>query len=287
MIPAQFDYLAPKTLKEAVAMLAEHGDRAKLLAGGHSLIPAMKLRLSQPELLVDLGRVRDLSYINEKDGQIRIGAMTTHYQIESSARLRSICPLLPETASYIGDVQVRNKGTVGGSLAHADPGADWPATMIALRADMVATGASGERIIKADDFFVDVLTTALHPNEILTEIRIPIPAAKTGQVYVKVAQPASGFAVVGIAVTLTRDAGKCTAAGIGVTGLAPKAYRAEAVENALKGSPLDATSIARAATQVTDGVEANADLYASAEYRVHLAEVYAKRAIQRAAEKSA
>jgi carbon-monoxide dehydrogenase medium subunit len=285
MIPAQFDYLAPRSLKEAVAMLAEHGDRAKLLAGGHSLIPAMKLRLSQPELLVDLGRVKDLSYIDEKDGQVRIGAMTTHYQLDSSARLRSVCPLLPETASHIGDVQVRNKGTIGGSLAHADPAADWPAAIIALRAELVATSSDGERVIKADDFFVDVLTTALAPNEILTEIRVPTAPARSGHAYVKMAQPASGFAVVGIAVTLTRDqSGKCTAAGIGVTGLAPKAYRAAKTEDGLKGTALDAASIERAAAHIADGIEPNADLYASAEYRAHLAQVYAKRAIKRAAE---
>ncbi|MBV9610640.1 MAG: FAD binding domain-containing protein, partial [Acidobacteria bacterium] len=212
MIPAQFDYVAPTTLKEAVAILAQHGDRAKLLAGGHSLIPAMKLRLAQPELVVDLGRLKDLAYIKEQDGQVRIGTLTTHYQIESSARLREICPLLPETASYIGDVQVRNKGTIGGSLAHADPAADWPAAIIALRADLVATSPTGERVIKADDFFVDVFTTALAANEILAEIRIATVPARTGQAYVKMAQPASGFAVVGIAVTLTRDAsGKCAA----------------------------------------------------------------------------
>ena len=283
MIPAQFDYLAPTTVKEALAMLAEHGDRAKLLAGGHSLIPAMKLRLSQPELLVDLGRVKDLSYINEKDGQVRIGAMTTHYQIESSARLRSVCPLLPETASHIGDVQVRNKGTIGGSLAHNDPAADWPAAIIALRAELVATSSKGERVLKADDFFVDMMTTALEPNEILTEIRVPASPARSGQAYVKMAQPASGFAVVGIAVTLTRDqSGKCTAAGIGVTGLGSKAYRPAAVESALKGTSVDAASIDRAAAHIADGIEPNSDLYASAEYRAHLGEVYAKRAIKRA-----
>jgi len=285
MIPAQFDYLAPTSLKEAVAMLAQHGDRAKLLAGGHSLIPAMKLRLSQPELLVDLGRVKDLSFTNEKDGQVRIGAMTTHYQIESSARLRSICPLLPETASHIGDVQVRNKGTIGGSLAHADPAADWPAAMLALGAELVATSTKGERVINADSFFVDVMTTALAPNEILSEIRVPVAPARSGYAYVKMAQPASGFAVVGIAVALTRDgAGKCSNVGIGVTGIAPRAYRATAVENALKGTTLDDATIARAAGHVADGIEPNADLYASAEYRAHLGEVYAKRAIKRAVE---
>src|SRR4029434_3370284 len=172
MIPAEFDYKAPATLDEAVALLASDLDGAKVLAGGHSLIPAMKLRLAQPPLLVDIARIQDLTYIREEDGQIRIGAMTTHYQIESSDLLTNICPLLPECASHIGDMQVRNKGTIGGSLAHNDPAGDWPAAIIALKAERVAASENGDRVIKADDFFVDLLTTALEPGEILREIRI-------------------------------------------------------------------------------------------------------------------
>src|SRR5262249_2481308 len=172
MIPAQFDYFTPATLAEAVSLLGEHSDEAKILAGGHSLIPAMKLRLATPQILIDIGRIKDLSYIREEGGQIRIGAMTTHYQLEASDRLREICAILPECAAQIGDVQVRNKGTIGGSLAHSDPAADWPAAILALGADLVAVSANGERIIKADDFFIDMLTTALEPGEILREIRI-------------------------------------------------------------------------------------------------------------------
>jgi len=284
MIPAQFDYLTPKTLDEAVALLAQHPDDAKILAGGHSLIPAMKLRLATPQILIDIGRIQNLAYINDSGGQIRIGAMTTHYQIESSAKLKDICPLLPETAGQIGDVQVRNKGTIGGSLAHADPAADWPAAIIALRAEMVAVSPKGERVIKADDFFVDMLTTTLQPGEILREIRIAAPTGRFGQAYMKVAQPASGFAVTGVAVHLTRGGdGKCQAAGIGVTGVASKAYRATGVENALIGTALDAQSIAKAAAVVTDGVSINGDLYASEQYRHHLAVVYVRRAIEAAA----
>ena len=237
MIPAQFDYLAPKTLEEAISLLGKNPDEAKILAGGHSLIPAMKLRLAMPQVLIDLGRIKDLSYIREDGGRISIGAMTTHYQIESSDRLRDICPLLPETAALIGDVQVRNKGTIGGSLAHSDPAADWPAAIIAVGAEIVAVKAGGERIIKADDFFVEMLTTALQPGEILREIRIKQPEGRVGQAYMKVAQPASGFAVVGVAVNLVRDAGgACQSAGIGITGVASKAYRASGVETALTGS---------------------------------------------------
>ena len=283
MIPAQFDYEAPATLNEAIALLAARSDEAKILAGGHSLIPAMKLRLAQPQLLVDIGRIRDLSYILEEGGQVRIGAMTTHYQIESSKRLKQLCPLLPECAASIGDVQVRNKGTIGGSLAHSDPAGDWPAAIIALRAELVAVGTNGERVIKADDFFVDLLTTALEPGEILREIRITAPQGRFGQAYRKVHHPASGFAVVGIAVTLNLGAdGSCASAGVGITGVASKAYRAGAVEDALKGKQPDEETIAAAASHATDGIDANSDLYASAEYRRHLAQVHTRRAIANA-----
>src|SRR2546425_8251612 len=225
MIPAQFDYQAPRTLDEAISLLAQHADDAKILAGGHSLIPAMKLRLAQPQLLIDIGLIKDLSYIREEEGQIRIGAMTTHYQIESSERLKQICPLLPECAASIGDVQVRNKGTIGGSLAHSDPAGDWPAAIIALRAELVAVGTNGERVIKADDFFVDLLTTALEPREILREIRVKKNG--THHAYAKMPHPASGFAVVGVAANLIMNgSNECQSASIGITGASSKAYRA-------------------------------------------------------------
>jgi carbon-monoxide dehydrogenase medium subunit len=284
MIPAQFDYVAPSTLDEALGLLAERADDAKILAGGHSLIPAMKLRLAQPALLIDIGRVKDLSYIREDGGQILIGAMTTHYELESNARLREVCPLLSECAASIGDVQVRNKGTIGGSLAHADPAADWPAAVLALRAELVAASAQGERVIAADDFFVDMLTTALRPDEVLREIRIASPPARTGQAYLKLHHPASGFAVVGVAASITRgDDGKCSAAGVALTGVATKVYRATQVESALVGSALDDQTIGDAASHAADGVEANGDIYASADYRSHLARVYTRRAIATAA----
>src|SRR5262245_4891386 len=184
MIPAQFDYKRANTVDEALNLLAQNED-AKILAGGHSLIPAMKLRLTQPPLLVDISRIKDLSYIREEDGQVRIGAATTHYQIESSDLLKKICPLLAECAGHIGDVQVRNKGTIGGSVAHADPAGDWPAAIIALNAELVAVSKNGERRIKADDFFIDLLTTALQPGEILTEIRINKAKGRSGHAYVK------------------------------------------------------------------------------------------------------
>lgn len=283
MIPASFDYIAAKSLDEAISLLAKHKDDAKILAGGHSLLPAMKLRLMQPKVLIDLGRIRDLSYIKEEGGQIRIGAMTTHFQVEISDLLRRSCPLLPETASHLGDMQVRNKGTIGGSLAHSDPAADWPAAILALDAEIVATSAKGDRVIKPADFFVEMLTTSLQPGEILREIRIPARKGKPAQAYMKVRHPASGFAVVGVAISLSIDGGKCQSAGIGITGVSPKAYRATKVEATLKGNALDAKTVSAAAAHATDGVDVNSDLYASAEYRKQLATVYTRRAIEMAA----
>jgi len=283
MIPTQFDYKAPTTLEEAVALLASDLDGAKVLAGGHSLIPAMKLRLAQPQLLVDIARIKSLSYIREAGDQILIGATTTHYQLESSDLLKTICPLLPACAASIGDVQVRNKGTIGGSIAHSDPAGDWPAAILALDAELVLVGTSGERTVKAENFFVDLLTTDLQPGEILREIRITKPSGRFGQAYQKVPHPASGFAVVGVAVHLVlNDDGSCKSAGIGVTGVDVKAYRAKAVEAALAGSNLDDSAVTTAVTHVCDGIDPNSDLYASGDYRCHLAQVHTRRAIQAA-----
>src|SRR5712692_5396316 len=198
MYPANFDYKRPASVDEAVALLAKHGDDAKLLAGGHSLIPAMKLRLARPAVVVDIGRIANLSYIRESGGAIAIGAMTTHQEIESSKLLRDRSPLLAETAAHIGDMQVRNKGTIGGSLAHADPAADYPAAVLALEAEIRMESESGARTVKASDFFVDLLTTAMKPGEILTRVTIAPPAAGTGAAYLKHPQPASGFAIVGV-----------------------------------------------------------------------------------------
>jgi carbon-monoxide dehydrogenase medium subunit len=279
MIAAEFDYVRANTLDEALSLLAENED-AKILAGGHSLIPAMKLRLAQPPVLVDIARIKDLAYIREEDGQVRIGAMTTHYEIESSDLLKKVCPLLPECAAQIGDMQVRNKGTIGGSLAHSDPAGDWPAAAIALKAEMVAASRNGDRIIKADNFFVDLLTTALEPGEILREIRIPRTNGRTGACYTKMAHPASGFAVVGVGATVTLNAdGACEAASIGITGASSWAYRAAAVEDALRGAKPDQETIAQAAAHATDSVDVNGDLFASEDYRRHLASVYTRRAI--------
>ena len=279
MIPAEFDYQRVNTIDEALSLLAQNED-AKILAGGHSLIPAMKLRLATPPLLVDISRIKDLAYIREDGGQIRIGAATTHYQIESSDLLKQICPLLPECAGHIGDMQVRNKGTIGGSIAHADPAADWPAAIIALGGEVVAVSQNGERTIKADDFFLDLFSTALQPGEILREIRLNKTNGRSAHAYAKMPHPASGFAVVGVAANLALDgAGNCERASLGITGVAAKAYRPTAVESLLSGAMLNEKMITAIAEHASDGVDINGDLFASADYRRHLATVYTRRAI--------
>jgi carbon-monoxide dehydrogenase medium subunit len=208
--------------------------------------------------------------------------MTTHFQIESSDLLRRLCPLLTETASHLGDVQVRNRGTIGGSLAHADPAADWPAAILALDAEIIVSGGRGTRSIKADQFFEEMFKTALQPTEIVKEIAFAVPKGQ-GQAYLKFRHPASGFAVVGVAVSLSRDgSGKCQSAGVGITGVSPTPYRAKGVEDGLKGSNLDAKALSAASGHATDKIDANSDLFASAEYRKHLAEVYTRRALEAA-----
>ena len=276
MIPQQFEYSAPKTLDEALGLLAEG---AKPLAGGMSLIPMMKLRLAAPEHLVDLGRIKDLSYIREEGGALHVGATTTHHEVESSPLLRGKCPLLAETASHIGDVQVRNMGTMGGSVAHADPAADYPAALQALEAKLVLKGAKSERTVAADEFFVDMFTTALEPGEIVREVIVPVDGAGTGTSYQKVLQPASGFAIVGIAVRVRKQGDKVAMARIGVTGLANRAFRATAAEKALEGRAGTPAEIQAVAALVGQGIDANSDLHASADYRLHLAAVYAAKAL--------
>ncbi len=276
MIPQQFEYAAPKTLDEALGLVA---NGAKPLAGGMSLIPMMKLRLAAPERLVDLGRIKDLNYIREAGSSIHIGATATHHAVETSGLVRGKCPLLAETAGAIGDVQVRNMGTIGGSVAHADPAADYPAALQALEAQFVLKGSGGERTVNADDFFVDTFMTALEPEEIVREIIVPVDGEGTGTSYQKVPQPASGFAIVGIAARVRKQAGKLSMVRIGITGLGNRAFRATAAEQALEGKAGTDADIRAAAALAAQGVEANADLHASADYRRHLATVYTARAL--------
>jgi carbon-monoxide dehydrogenase medium subunit len=286
MIPAAFEYHAPTTVKEAIGLLQQHGDDAKVLAGGHSLLPIMKFRLAQPKIVVDIGRIAGLDGIKAAQDTVAIGALVTHDTVEHSDVLKARCPLLPEAAAVIGDMQVRNRGTIGGSLAHADPAADYPGVMLALDAQISATGPKGARTIAAQDFFVEMLTTSLGPAEIITEVRVPVLGKGTGTAYVKHAHPASGYAVVGVAVVLTVSGGKCQKVAIGVNGVAGKAYRATAVEQALTGQPLDEKTVAAASANAAKGVDAQGDLYASSEFRAHLATVYVKRAVLKAAERA-
>ena len=278
MIPVAFDYARPRSLDEALGLLAAHGEDAKLLAGGHSLIPAMKLRLAQPKILIDIDGIGDLRSINQQDGKIAIGALTTHYEIESSDLLKQSCPLLPEVAGKIGDMQVRNKGTIGGSCVHADPAGDWPAAMLALDAEFEVVGRNGNRTIAAKDFFVGMLTSAIGPDEILKMIRVPATAKSAA--YVKFAQKASGFAIAGVAAIVDKQRKEVA---VGVTGVAPAAYRAASVEASLRGSDLSSATIASAAEKAADGVDPLSDIHASAEFRAHLARVQAKRALELAA----
>lgn len=285
MIPQNFEYEAPASLQEALSLLA--GGNAKPLAGGMSLIPLMKLRLAAPERLVDLGRLADLNYIREDQDVIRIGATTTHYQIESSALIRSKCPLLAETASNIGDVQVRNMGTAGGSIAHADPAADYPAALLALEAQVVIAGANGERTVPIGGFFVDTFTTALEPGEIVRELVVPEDAEGTGSTYQKLPQAASGFALVGVAVRIRKSGGKISMVRVGVTGLANKPFRAVSVEQALQGTKGGDAAIVKAAGTLSTVEDVNSDLHASADYRRHLVTVYAARALRIALSRAA
>lgn len=280
MIPASFEYFSPRSLREALEILASHLDDAKILAGGQSLVPLMKLRLAKPGAIIDLGRIPGLLTIREEGDEIVIGSMVTHSEMVNSELLKRLCPLLPQTAATIGDVQVRNQGTIGGSLAHADPAGDMPAAIVALGAEMKAVGTGGERWIKAEDFFLGLLTSALEPNEILSEIKVPVlKGIKTA--YLKAAQRASGFAVVGIAVCLMLDQdGNCRDIGIGVTGVADTAYRAQNVENMLRGKKLESALLEKAAAEVTAGRDVIEDINGSKEYRSHLARVYTIRAVQ-------
>ncbi len=278
MFAAPFDYARPKSLDEALALLTKHGDDAKVLAGGHSLIPAMKLRLAQPKVVIDIARLDALRTVEERDGRIVVGALATHAEIAANRTAAARCPLLVETAAAIGDLQVRNKGTIGGSLVHADPAADWPAAILALEAELEIAGPKGRRTVKASEFFTGMLETAVKPNEILCAIRVPATGASVA--YVKTQQKASGFALCGVAVVVDAKAKRVR---VGVTGVAPVAYRAAGVEKALEGQALDAKAIAAAVHQAAAGVTPLGDIHASAEYRAHLAQVNTARALERAA----
>jgi carbon-monoxide dehydrogenase medium subunit len=274
MIPVAFDYQKALTVDEAIAALS--GENVKILAGGHSLIPAMKLRLNQPSKLVDIANIPELKGIKEEDGEIVIGAAATHYEIADNETIKTNLPFFAEGAILIGDMQVRNYGTIGGSLAHADPAADWPAMVLAADATLDIQGNAGRRSNKATDFFTGLFSTQLHNDEIITAIRIPVPVSGTKTVYLKFRQPASRFAVVGCAVMRFPD-GKTN---IAFTGVSETPFRDAAAEQAVSGKALDNATIDAAANAAAEGVTVLGDHYASEEYRKHLAKVYLKRALK-------
>ncbi len=310
-VPAAFDYHPATSVDEAIALLQQYGDDAKLLAGGHSLIPTMKLRLAQPGHLIDLGKIDGLSYIRDEGDVIAVGAMTRYVEIERSDLIKQHFELLPEGVDLIGDQQVRNWGTIGGSIAHSDPAADTPGIVLALKADIVAKGPNGERTIKADDFFMDLMQTSLQPDEVITEIRFPKLPAHSGSAYTKLANRASHYAVVGCAAVVTfDDDGTCTAASVVITGASVKPSRAHAVETALVGKKregegeggiggllhkigdaigghkLDEDAIADATSVAADGFELVSDIHGSKEYRSEMAAVLARRAVTAAVERA-
>ena len=280
MTPEKFDYYAPKTLDEAVKVLAEHGDDAKVLAGGQSLLAAMKLRLAAPRVLVDLNRVGELRGIRDEGERISIGAMTRYADVKNSDVVRRKCPLLPQTIEVIADTQIRNRGTIGGSIAHADPSGDMPAAALALDAELRAVSPRGERWIPVRDFFVTMYTTVLEPDEILAEVRVPALDGRKS-VYLKAARRPSDFAMVGVAALARRGSdGTLDDVAVAITGVGDRVYRAESVEQALRGKQPDDAALEQAAASATQGVDVASDVHASSAYRAHLTQVYVTRALQ-------
>ncbi len=286
-VPAAFDYHTANTVDEAVELLQRYGDSAKVLAGGHSLIPTMKLRLSQPEHLIDIGRIPNLSYIREENGVIAVGAMTTYTQLARSELLRQHFALLTDAASVLGDQQVRNRGTLGGSIAHSDPAGDMPAIVLALKAEIITQRPNGKRAIAADDFFVDTFETALQPDELLTEIRFSIPPTRTGSAYMKFENKASHYAVTGCAAVISlQPDDTCTAASIAITGASNKTTRASATEAALVGQKINEGVAAEAASHAVEGLDLIEDIHGSKAYRSQMTIVMARRAILKAVERA-
>lgn len=282
MYPAPFEYYAPTSVSDALKLLAEHKD-AKLIAGGHSLLPAMKLRLATPAALIDIGKIAELRGIKDAGDRVTIGAMTTHCEVQRSSLLKSASPLMPETAGHIGDVQVRNLGTIGGSLAHADPAADYPAAMLALDAVITAQGPNGNRTIEAGDLFTGLLTTSLNANEMIISVSVPKTNARGhGVAYAKFSHPASRYAIVGVAVWVNVQNDSVSDIRIGVTGATDHAQRAKKAEDALKGKPLHDDVIADGVKLTSDGLTMMGDMYASGDYRAHLVNALAQRALDEA-----
>ena len=284
MYSSNFDYYRARSLADAHALMAAHPG-AKVLAGGHSLLPLLKLRLAAPLAVVDIGRVPELRGITRQGDQIDIGALTTHAELASSADLRAAAPALSEAAAMIGDPAVRNRGTIGGNVAHADPASDLPTVLVALNARVIVAGPHGQRSVPAEEFFTGIMMTALEDNEILTAVQVPVSVRGQGSAYEKFSHPASRYAVIGAAALVSTKDGKCAAARVAIGGLLPSARRVTAVEGALTGKALSDATIADAANRVGSdlGNDVSGDLFASAEYRSAMAPVYVKRAIAAAA----
>ena len=279
MIPESFDYQRAGSVREALTLLKQHGENAKILAGGHSLIPTMKLRLANPGTLIDIGGISELKYINDKGDYLAIGSGTTHLMVETSSLVQQKAPALSQAAGQIGDVQVRNRGTIGGVLAHSDPQADYPGVVLALNATIVAEGSGGERTIEAVDYFTGLWETALGENEILTEVRIPVDSANANSCYLKFPQPASRYPYVGCAVAMDKSGGNCSEVRVGFSGVAESAFRDSGVEDAIRGQALKDETIAAASAKAGEGRTVLSDYFVSEEYRRAMAQVYAKRAL--------
>lgn len=283
MIPAAFEYRRASSVSEALSLMQQLGDDARLLAGGHSLIPTMKLRLATPGTLIDIGALSELNYVRDHGGHLAIGACATHWMLESSDLVAAKAPALKQAAASIGDVQIRNRGTIGGALAHADPQADYPGAVLALNAVMVAQVPSGQRTIDASDYFTGLWETALNEGELLTEIRVPTDRANANSCYLKFPQPASRYPYVGCAVALNSANGVCSEIRIGFSGVGEWAFRDSPIEDALRGRNLNEDAISHAAGKAADGRAVLSDAFVSEEYRRAMAKVFAKRAISRVA----
>jgi carbon-monoxide dehydrogenase medium subunit len=287
MIPASFDYVAPKTIRQAVSLLQKHGAHAKVLAGGHSLLPAMKLRLAAPKVLVDINRIPKLDYIKESGGYLHIGALTRESTLDESDLIKSKYPILADTARVIADPLVRNMATVGGNLAHGDPANDHPATMLALGAKVAATGPKGKRTMPIESFFVDAFQTALKPNEILTEILVPIPKLRSSGAYMKLERKVGDFAIAGVAAQLTLDdAGNIKTVGIGLTNVGLTAIKADKAEAFLRGKKPDDETLKQASELAAEESQPMSDLRGPEEYKRAMVRVLAFRALKRAAERA-
>ena len=279
MIPVSFDYEVAESVDHAIELLKENGDEAKLLAGGHSLLPIMKLRLAAPTVLIDLGRIDDLNYVRDEGDHLAIGAMTRHTDMEHNDVLHEQCGLISYTASLVGDPQVRHRGTIGGSVSHGDAASDLPSALLALEADFVVKGPGGERTVAAGDFFEDYLQTTLAPDEVLTEIRVP-KLNGAGWSYKKFNRRAQDWAVVGVAAVVEQSNGSIGSARIGLTNMGSTPLRATAAENALSGA--DPSSVADATSSADEGTSPSSDIAASAEFRRHLSRVLSRRAVEEA-----